>query len=65
VQRTGTVGKEEFLTILTAKYATRDPEEELRKAFELFDVVSVAGRVGGERARPPRPLDVSAGGCWC
>lgn len=39
VQGSGTVGLDDFLTILTAKYAGRDPEEELRKAFELFDAV--------------------------
>ena len=39
VQGTGTIGRDDFVTILTAKYASRDPHEELRKAFELFDAV--------------------------
>ena len=37
IQRTGTIGEREFLDIMTQKIQTRNPEEELRKAFELFD----------------------------
>ena len=37
LQRTGTIGEREFVDIMTQKIATRNPEEELRKAFELFD----------------------------
>lgn len=44
VQGTGTIGRDDFVTILTAKYASRDPHEELRKAFELFDADST-GRI--------------------
>ena len=37
IQRTGSIGEREFIDIMTQKIATRNPEEELRKAFELFD----------------------------
>ena len=33
----GTVEKDNFLEIMTEKYASRDPEEEIKKAFSLFD----------------------------
>jgi hypothetical protein len=53
VQGSGTVGLDDFLTILTAKYASRDPEEELRKAFELFDAVRGWARVVSGRGDQP------------
>ena len=34
---TGAVGFEEFIDIMAERYASRSPEEELQKAFELFD----------------------------
>ena len=37
VQRTGTIGQASFLEIMHQRISARDPEEELRKAFALFD----------------------------
>jgi centrin-3 len=37
VQKTGTIGYDEFLSIMAERIASRSPEEELQKAFELFD----------------------------
>mmetsp|Transcript_12246 Transcript_12246/g.13185 ORF Transcript_12246/g.13185 Transcript_12246/m.13185 type:complete len:163 (-) Transcript_12246:154-642(-) len=34
---TGTVDYDQFLEIMAERYATRDPEDEIRKAFQLFD----------------------------
>ena len=39
VTRCGTIGYDEFLEIMSQRIAARSPEEELRKAFELFDEV--------------------------
>jgi hypothetical protein len=50
VQGSGTVGLDDFLTIMTAKYSSRDPEQELRKAFELFDAVRMGGVHEGQGA---------------
>ena len=35
--KTGSIGYEEFVDIMAVRIAVRSPEEELRKAFELFD----------------------------
>lgn len=32
----GTVNYEQFLEIMTEKYSTRDPEEEIKKAFQVI-----------------------------
>ena len=37
LQRTGTIGQTEFLEIMEQRVSARDPEDELRKAFALFD----------------------------
>ncbi|GIQ92577.1 hypothetical protein KIPB_016426, partial [Kipferlia bialata] len=34
---TGEIGFEDFLEIMTAKIATRDPMDEMLRAFRLFD----------------------------
>mmetsp|Transcript_19969 Transcript_19969/g.46066 ORF Transcript_19969/g.46066 Transcript_19969/m.46066 type:complete len:169 (-) Transcript_19969:100-606(-) len=44
VQQTGTLGYDEFYEIVWQRTAARSPEEELRKAFELFDEDST-GRI--------------------
>lgn len=33
----GTIGFDDFLAMMTAKMAERDPREEIMKAFRLFD----------------------------
>jgi len=33
----GTIGFDDFLSMMTAKMAERDPREEILKAFRLFD----------------------------
>ena len=37
VTQTGYIGYDEFVDIMAKRIAERSPEEELRKAFELFD----------------------------
>lgn len=37
VTQTGYIGYDEFVEIMAKRIAERSPEEELRKAFELFD----------------------------
>ncbi|KAF4659411.1 Centrin-3 [Perkinsus olseni] len=36
-QQTGSIRYDDYLEIMTAKYADRDPTEEMIKAFKLFD----------------------------
>jgi centrin-1 len=66
----GTIGFDEFLSLMSAKMAERDPREEILKAFRLFDdeesgkitfknLKRVAKELGenisGEGARSPGP----------
>lgn len=37
IDETGKIDKNQFVAILTKKYNERDPEEEIKKAFRLFD----------------------------
>lgn len=37
VAETGAINKKQFVNILTKKYNSRDPENEMKKAFKLFD----------------------------
>jgi len=37
VDDVGRISKKQFVSIMTQKYAERDPEDEIRKAFQLFD----------------------------
>ena len=68
--RRGTIGYDEFLEIMAVKIAQRSPEEELAKAFELFDM-DASGRISlrdmrtickecaRAAARPTAPLALS------
>ena len=50
VARRGTIGYDEFLEIMAQRIAARSPEEELAKAFELFDEDS-SGRISVRNMR--------------
>ena len=50
VAGSGTIGFDEFIEIMAERIAARSPEEELRKAFELFDEDS-SGRISFRNLR--------------
>merc|ERR1719163_2633348 len=37
IDDTGKIDKNQFIQILTKKYSLRNPEDEIKKAFKLFD----------------------------
>jgi centrin-3 len=37
IDETGRIDREQFISILTRQYSQRNPEEEIKKAFKLFD----------------------------